>query len=125
MLLLFIWVTISVIKMRRKHQVAYGYGPDNIIAGIVSTHGNFAAYIPIALFSLFMCETYLKIPPLFIHLMGIFLLIGRWMHFNGLRNGERKEKPSYSGRVIGMHLTIWPLTIMAIALVLNFIMSLI
>ena len=104
--LLIVWLSLNVIKARRKHKVRYGDG-DNIHLIVARTaHSNTVQYIPLALILLLMLElnhasTWL------IHLLGISLVVGRLIYAHALL------KEHHSGRVTGMKITLYALIAMA------------
>ncbi len=122
--LIYIRLTLAVIGGRRKHLIAYGYGKNNEIAGVVSAHGNFSAYAPIFLVSLLCLELGGKIVgtnlPLLLHLLGVLFVAGRLIHFSGLSQSEQLAKPNFNPRKIGMHLTIWPLVLIFLANIISY-----
>lgn len=120
-------ITLDTISARHKEQVAYGYGQKNEIAGIVSTHGNFAAYMPFALVLMLVLELMalhldqplevldnhldLKVEVMlyvriFLWIMGACLVAGRVFHYQGLSKYEKAG--NFAMRKLGMHLTLWP-----------------
>ena len=105
--LLYLKISIEVILARRKYRILYGQGSDNEIGGIVGAHLNFASYIPFILLGMFQAETSHSAPKIFLHLLGSTVLLGRIIHFLGLSRMEKVKK--FKFRVLGMHLTLWPL----------------
>lgn len=98
-----VWIyflTFKVIKARQKNKVAYG---DNNVDELLiarSTHSNAVENSIIILILLLLLELnggYLWL----VHLFGITLLVGRFLHANGMLKQALKK------RVLGMQLTIF------------------
>jgi uncharacterized protein len=117
-------ITLKVIGARRRHQIAYGYGKQNEIAGVVSAHANFVAYAPLFLFLLLCLELGSPSSPVLLHLLAIAFLLGRILHSKGLSVSERLEKPDFKNRKFGMHLTIWPMLAAVVANIAAYILKL-
>lgn len=114
--ILYFIISIEVIKGRRSNRVAYGNGESNEIVHLVSAHSNFAAYTPLFLIVLYFLEG-LGLHFLIIHLLGLTFLIGRTLHFIGLKNRDK----TFNKRVLGMHLTLWPLLGSSVLLIVMYI----
>ena len=109
--LLFIYLSIRVIKGREAHEVALGDGGHSALQRRVRVHANFAEYVPLALILIAMLE-WLGGWGYLIHGLGIALLAGRLMHAFGV--SQTKENLRY--RVIGMVLTFITLLVGAIGI---------
>lgn len=106
---LFFKLSLDTIAARRKHQISLGHGPNNEIAAIVSAHANFAAYVPLLVLLLFSVESAEAIDAMVLHFIGVMAVTGRLLHYLAFR----AEKMQFKARVAGMHLTLWPLLILA------------
>ena len=106
--LLLLLISMDTIKARRAHKISLGVGPNNEIATIVSAHANFISYVPILLLLLFFAENSSLISKYLIHALGIAIFLGRLLHFFAFRG----TKMNFKRRVLGMHLTLWPLIIL-------------
>ncbi len=104
--LLLFWLILQVIKQRRAHQISLGDGDSPALKNAIGAHGNAAENIPIFLILLFALE-YNGAPVLLIHALGLAFSAGRLLHARGLLASEMKQ------RVLGMHLTLWPLLAVA------------
>ncbi len=114
LVIIFLNLTLQVIKGRREHQIAYGYGENHEIAGIVSAHSNFVAYVPLFLILLFSIELgQPDIPHLYLHVVATSFVLGRLFHARGLSKSEKSK--NFGPRKLGMHLTIWPILALALA----------
>ncbi|MEM7618044.1 MAG: MAPEG family protein [Pseudomonadota bacterium] len=115
-ILVLIYVSLSfyVIKGRFKNRVSLG---DNNLPDMqkrVRIHGNFAEYVPLAVFMIFitevlMSETWDYVNPV-IHILCLMLLIGRLSHVWGIMNVDG----SSLWRAGGMILTFLVLIITAL-----------
>lgn len=108
--LIYFKLSLEVIKARRVHQVSLGYGPNNEIAQIVSAHGNFAAYIPLLLILAFLLEQSGAMPGYVIHILAGVFTLGRVLHFLAFAG----DKMKFPFRILGMHMTLWPLVFLAL-----------
>ncbi len=104
------WLSLNVIKTRRKYKILYGDGGNEQLQIARAAQTNATEYIPIALLLLFSLE-YNHANYWIIHAFGIALISGRLIHARGLLTKNLKW------RVLGMQLTI--LTILGLA-VANF-----
>lgn len=118
-LLGFIYLKISMdtIKARKRHQVSLGHGENNEILGYVSAHSNFQAYVPMIGLLMYLYEiSALSYAPL-IHAIGLTVLAGRAVHYLGVREANAQN---FKLRVAGMHMTLWPLIVLASLNIANF-----
>lgn len=101
-LLAFLFVALSVrtLLLRRKFKVAIGDGGNQKLLRAMRVHANFAEYVPLCLFLIYLVELQ-SAPSLMIHALGICLLAGRFSHAFGLSRLD--ENLSY--RVFGMATT--------------------
>ena len=99
--LLFIALSVRVIRLRRTRKVAIGVKGDPVIERAMRVHANFAEYAPLALLLIAMLE--LKgAAGLWIHALGALLLAGRALHAYGLSRLDE----DFRFRVAGMSLTL-------------------
>ena len=99
--LLFIALSVRVIRLRRTRKVAIGVKGDPVIERAMRVHANFAEYAPLALLLIAMLE--LKgAAGLWIHALGALLLAGRALHAYGLSRPDE----DFRFRVAGMSLTL-------------------
>ena len=105
--LIICWLSLNVIKARRKNKVKYGDGGVLQLQIARSAQSNAVEYIPISLLLLFFLE-YSGINVWFIHFMGVALVAGRLIH------GFSILSENIPGRVLGMRITF--LTIIALSL---------
>jgi len=105
--LLISWLSLNVIKARRRNRVRYGDGGIEELQMARAAQSNATNYIPIALLLLFALE-YGKANMWIIHILGVALVVGRFIHARGILSENMK------GRVLGMKITIF--TIIALAI---------
>lgn len=101
--LIYITLTIYVIKNRRRLKISLGDGGNPRMQKAISAHNNFQNYVPIFLILLFMIELNSFLPKSLIVTLGSFFTLGRILHFVGITQG------SFKFRVPGMMMTILPI----------------
>ncbi|MEX0797947.1 MAG: MAPEG family protein [Bacteriovoracaceae bacterium] len=116
--LVYFKISLDTIKARLKHKVSLGPGSDNEIGGLVSAHSNFQAYIPLIGLLMYLYETSQLGYPLLIHAIGLTVLSGRLLHYLGIRDAQA---PNFKLRKAGMHMTLWPLLLLAFLNLINFV----
>lgn len=97
-LLLVLWLSVQVIRLRRLHQVAIGDGGHNDLQLAIRAHANALEYLPLALLMMFMLEQQ-HLSPWLIHGLGISLLMGRVVHAIAIPRRNLRL------RVVGMAMT--------------------
>jgi len=102
------WLSLNVIKARRRNKILYGDGGNEDLKIARAAHSNATEYIPIALLLLFSLE-YNHADYWIIHAFGIVFIAGRLIHARGLLTKNLKW------RALGMQLTIFTLLGLAIA----------
>lgn len=114
--LLFVWLSIDVIRNRRRALASLGDKGDKALQTAIRAHGNCAEYAPLALLLMGFAEVQGG-GALFLHALGCALLCGRLLHGFGLRMSPLNLLP----RQLGMALTFGVLIVAAIAnLILTF-----
>ena len=81
--LLICWLSLNVIKKRRKYRVSIGDGGNVELRTAMAAQLNAIEYIPIALLLLFALE-YNEANILIVHLFGVALIAGRAIHAHNL-----------------------------------------
>lgn len=89
--LLFIKLSVDVIKTRRQARVTVGDGNNPQLQRAIAVHSNFAQYVPIALLLLTFCEMQ-QAPNLLIHALAVTLLISRLLHAYGVSKANENFK---------------------------------
>jgi len=100
--LFFVWLSLYVIKLRRRFKVRLGDGDNDELRAAISAQANAAQYIPFALLLILMLELN-QAHFLLLHLLGLMLLSGRLIHARGIL------KSQIPLRVRGMQLTLFTL----------------
>lgn len=104
--LLFAWLSLYVVKARRRNKVAFGDGGVAELQQAISAHTNMAQYSPIMLLLLFFLE-YQHMHYSVIHLVALAFILGRLLHFKSMISADFKK------RVWGMQLTLYPIIALA------------
>ena len=108
--LLFIFLSVRVIKVRKNDKISLGDGGNSNMSYRIRAHANLAEYAPLALILLAMSE--MQGAPLWVvHALGLMLLIGRVMH--GWAMSQAPQNLRF--RVYGMMLTLIMITLTALA----------
>ncbi len=97
---LFILLSVRVIAQRREAKIEIGPGESKELLRRMRVHANFAEYAPFALVLLALAES-LKVPSPLLHLAGLALVAGRFVHAYGLSQTPHNLRL----RVWGMTLT--------------------
>ncbi|OBT13651.1 hypothetical protein A9264_15205 [Vibrio sp. UCD-FRSSP16_10] len=108
--ILAVWIcylSIQVIKLRRKHQVSHSDGEIEELSVARGAHSNATEYIPITLLLLILAEMN-GLSLWAVHLLGVSLVVGRCMHGYALLNKKMK------GRVVGMLTTYAVIVVLAV-----------
>ncbi len=92
--LIFVALSVRVIKHRFSTQVVLGDGGHHKLSVAIRTHANFTEYIPLALILLMGIEI-MSYPSAVVHAFGIVLVLGRLSHSLGLatKNGVGIFRP--------------------------------
>lgn len=114
--LLYIGLSIRVIRLRFKLQVGLGDGGQESLTKGIRVHGNFSEYIPLALILLAGFELN-NADSLWIHVFGSVLFIGRVLHALGITKSMGTSAP----RALGTLSTFTVLLILAIANIYAFV----
>jgi uncharacterized membrane protein YecN with MAPEG domain len=109
--LLVLVLTARVIVRRRQARIGLGDNGDRILARRIRAHANAVEYLPLALLQLLLLEL-LALAPLWLHVLGASLVLGRVVHAIGLsRTGGASPE-----RLAGMLLTLLAMLAMAVLL---------
>jgi hypothetical protein len=112
--LVFVALSVNVIKGRRERRVAIGVSGAGDLERRVRAHGNFAEYAPFALLLIAMAELR-GTPPLVLHALCASLLLGRLVHAWGVSRTDEDLRV----RVAGMAATFAAIAGAALALLLG------
>ena len=98
--LLFVFLSLRTIRLRRRHRVALGDGDNPELRRAMRAHANFAEYVPFALLLVYFVErdgAHLAL----VHALGLALLAGRLLHAWGVS----QPREDFRFRVTGMVLS--------------------
>jgi uncharacterized membrane protein YecN with MAPEG domain len=109
--LIFVVLSVKVIGKRRQFMIGIGNNGQMVLERAIRVHGNFAEYVPLALLLMFLAE-YSGLAPLYVHTLGIILIIGRLSHAFGVQQIQEPLR----FRVFGMLLTFSVLLLSALAI---------
>lgn len=107
----YVVLSMRIVFMRRKFLVGIGYGNEKVLYRAIRVHGNFAEYVPFALFLMLLLELN-NTQEWVLHLLGGTLVLARLLHALGLGKSAGTSIP----RFIGGLLTF---SMMLVAAVLN------
>jgi uncharacterized membrane protein YecN with MAPEG domain len=99
--LLFVALSVRTLRLRRTLRIAVGDAGNPKMLRAMRVHSNFAEYIPLALFLIYLSETQ-GAHRLLVHALCVALLIGRLSHSYGVS----QLNEDYRFRVTGMALTL-------------------
>lgn len=111
--LLFVFLSLRTIRLRRRHRVALGDGENPELRRAMRAHANFAEYVPFALLLVYFVErdgAHLAL----VHALGLALLAGRLLHAWGVS----QPREDFRFRVTGMVLSFGVLLTAALLLLL-------
>ena len=97
---LFVWLSLNVIRARRKHKVGIGTGQNRSVERAMRVHANFAEYVPFSLLLIALLELNKANSLLLIGLCSV-LLVARLVHAYGVS----MENERFAFRVSGMMMT--------------------
>lgn len=117
--LMLVFLSVRVIKLRRRHGAAVGDAGAGPLQMAIRAHGNFAEYAPMFLILLALAEM-ANVMALILCAVGAVFLAGRISHAYGLSAAEKYEAGKLVAglkfRVGGMICTFASLTIISICL---------
>ncbi len=109
--LLFVGLSIRTLRLRRRLGIAIGDAGNESMLRAMRVHSNFAEYVPLSLLMIYLVEV-TGAPPLWVHGLGISVLLGRVSHAFGVSQTQE----NYVFRVAGMAMTFTPLIVSALRL---------
>jgi len=107
--LLLVVLSVRVMLYRRSARIGLGDAGDKTLIRLMRAHGNAVENVLIGLLLLLVLEL-LAIAPLWLHLFGASLVIGRILHAWGVSRSAGKS----FGRLWGMVLTWLAIIVMAV-----------
>jgi len=109
LVLLFLVLSIRVIRRRGSEKVALGDGANPGMLRVIRGHANFAEYVPLALLLMLILELS-HFSVYLLHALGIALVVARLLHACALSFTEK----FFFGRVAGAGLTFLVLLVEAV-----------
>jgi len=106
---IFLILSARVILVRRDQKIAYGSGDNTDNEALIRAHANWAEYVPIAVVLLLVAELQ-GVSPVWLHICGLALLIGRGLHGYGMGFNRK----FFAGRVTGTALTLTTLCLLVV-----------
>lgn len=113
--ILFVILSIRVIRLRRQLQIGLGDSGDKNLLRAISVHSNFSEYAPLSLFLIFLVESQAGYS-WFVHSLGICLLVGRLSHAYGVSQSVE----NYNFRVFGMAMTFTSIILSSVFLLVSY-----
>lgn len=110
--LLILLLAFRVVRLRWRARVGVGDGGDRVLARGIRAHANAVEYLPLALLLLLLLEL-LAIAPVWLHVLGIVLILSRLFHAWGL---SRSGGTSF-GRLAGT-LGTWLVILLMVGILL-------
>lgn len=104
--ILYIYLTMTVIKGRYRNKVSLGASDSNEMLYLTSAHSNFSSYAPLFIISIYLLEIQ-SVYAAVIYILSFAFIIGRILHMRSLINQEK----TFKHRRNGMILTILPLAV--------------
>lgn len=115
LVLLFLFLSLRVIRRRRALKVGIGDAGDKHLLRAMRVHSNFAEYTPLALLLLLALELQVFYPWA-LHVLGATLVIGRLLHAYGV--SQTREQLQF--RMAGMACTFAVMLVAAGMLIYRF-----
>ncbi len=114
--LIFVVLSVRTLFLRRRLGIAIGTGEDPALTRAMRVHSNFAEYVPLALILFYFLEAETG-ADLWIHVLGVSLIIGRLLHAYGVSQVEE----NYRFRVAGMILTLGSIISASTRLIVSYV----
>ncbi|MBS3796662.1 MULTISPECIES: MAPEG family protein [unclassified Pseudoalteromonas] len=112
--LVYLQLSLYVVKERRRSQRSIGTGDSEALQRAVRAHGNFIEYVPLALLLLFFNE-YQGLASHYCHALGVTLVLARLIHASNISQLDENIKV----RVVSMMLTFAVILITSVSLLLD------
>ncbi len=107
---IFIKLSFNVIELRKIHKVSIGSGGIGALERAMCGHANFSKYAPLGLI-LMACLELNGVPSIAVVIVGMFLVLGRYLHAKGVcEDGSNSESCT-----VGMKFTWIALAVSAFA----------
>jgi hypothetical protein len=109
----YFFLTVFVIKTRRRLKISLGDGNNPEMLQAISAHSNFQAYAPFLLILLYLVEFITVLPNYLVIAFGLIIFMGRLLHFQGIVTNNFKM------RVPGMVMTLFPMMGLSIVIIFS------
>lgn len=123
--LLYVYLSLQVIKARGKEKIALGTGASDYLQQRIRAHANFGEYTPMVVILLLLLELQ-EVSPYYIHAFAVLYIIGRLVHLYGMVYSEQysqgKLQTTTHYRKYGMICTFWCLIGLATSNLVLFVM---
>lgn len=86
--LMFLFLSLSVIRLRFSKKVSLGDGDDPDLRVAIRTHANFTEYVPISLLLLWFVEAFTYSSNM-VFILGSILVVARLAHIIGMDNPKK------------------------------------
>ncbi len=96
--LLVLFLSIAVVRQRRKTKTPIGDGGSEDLVKTVRAHGNHVEHVPLALLMIGVLES-MKAAAILLHTLGILLTIARVLHAVGLASSLNSSPGRFLGTV--------------------------
>jgi uncharacterized protein len=113
--LLFLVLSVRVIRQRRRARIGLGDGGDLVVLRRIRVHSNFAEYVPLALLLMALVES-VHGSSWLLHSAGAVLVVARCVHAWGVS----RTPEDYRLRVVGMGGTLTVIGILACVAIVSY-----
>jgi len=114
--LLFVVLSVRTLRLRHGLRIAVGDAGDERMLRAMRVHANFAEYVPLCLFLLYLLEAQ-GAAAWYLHVLGACLLAGRLVHAFGVSH----VRENFRYRIVGMTLTLGVLLSASIGLLVRWL----
>lgn len=114
--LVYVYLSLNVIKYRFRGRISAGDGGNRDLAVAIRIHANFIEYVPFTLILLWFIETVLFESQL-VWVLGLLFLVARVLHIFGMK----KPKSFLVLRQIGMVVTLTVMLAAAIRIIWHYL----
>ena len=112
--LLMVALALGVVKARVGKRVSLGDGGEQVVLVAIRKFGNYIEYVPYYIIIMAVMELQ-SIDTLYIHILGVNLILARLLHIMGLKPVKKVSSP----RVIGTSLTLLGILAGSITLIMS------
>ena len=95
--ILFVYLSVRAIRARRSLGITLGHSENPVMLRAMRVHANFAEYVPLSIFVIYLVEV-TGANVILVHALGIALVVARISHAYGVS----QVKENFKFRVFGM-----------------------